>query len=220
VATQPAVSVFTPSHNPQYLADAWKSLAKQTFKDFEWVLVLNGPASTWMPPFSDDRIKVHRVEQLRGVGAAKSYACERARGKLLVELDHDDVLSWDCLANLVALHDDTGAGFLYSDTAETTEKLEASDNRWDGRYGWEYYDTFVNGRKVRASKALAPTPANVSYIWWAPNHLRAFTREAYEKAGGYDADRTVLDDQDLMCRLFLVTEFAKYDGCLYLQRLW
>ena len=183
-------------------------------------MVLNGEAVRWMPPWqSDDRITIHRVEQLRGVGAAKAYACEKAHGKILVELDHDDVLSWNALASIVALQEDTGAGFFYSDTAEVTEELKKSDNRWDARYGWRYKDVGVNGRKFRASVAFQPSPHNASFIWWGPNHVRAFTREAYEAAGGYDANRTVLDDQDLMCRLFQHTEFAKHDGCLYLQRM-
>jgi SAM-dependent methyltransferase len=59
----------------------------------------------------------------------------------------------------------------------------------------------------------------VSYIWFAPNHLRAFSRRAYERAGGYDPERRVLDDQDLMCRLYQVGEFRLIDECLYLQRM-
>lgn len=41
------------------------------------------------------------------------------------------------------------------------------------------------------------------------------TRRLY----GYDAARTVLDDQDLMCRLFHVGDFHHINRCLYLQRV-
>jgi hypothetical protein len=154
------------------------------------------------------------------VGAAKSYACERARGDLLVELDHDDILADVALASLWAEHEQSpDVGFFYSDTAQVNEDLSRNDDRWDARYGWEYYEAEVNGEKYLASVALEPSPHNISFIWWAPNHVRAFTREAYEKSGGYSADRTILDDQDLMCRLFCVTEFKRIAQCLYLQRL-
>ncbi len=36
--------------------------------------------------------------------------------------------------------------------------------------------------------------------------------------GGYDATRDVLDDQDIMCRLYQVADFYLIDECLYLQR--
>jgi SAM-dependent methyltransferase len=72
---------------------------------------------------------------------------------------------------------------------------------------------------VQYPAALAPTPHNVSYIWFAPNHVRAFSRDAYEQAGGYDPARTVLDDHDLMCRLYEAGDFHLIDQVLYLQRL-
>jgi SAM-dependent methyltransferase len=62
-------------------------------------------------------------------------------------------------------------------------------------------------------------PHNVSYIWFAPNHVRTFRREIYNLTGGYDATRDVLDDQDLMCRMYQLTEFHRIDECLYLQRM-
>jgi SAM-dependent methyltransferase len=77
----------------------------------------------------------------------------------------------------------------------------------------------VDGRSVQHAVAMAPTPHNVSYIWWAPNHVRAFPRHAYDRAGGYDAARSVLDDQDLMCRLYQLGRFHLIDDCLYLQRM-
>ena len=90
------VSVFTPSHNPRWLNDCYRSLAAQTLPDWEWVVLLNGKASNWSPPQPDRRVKVARAG-VKGVGAAKRAACEIATGDLLVELDHDDVLVSDCL---------------------------------------------------------------------------------------------------------------------------
>ena len=37
-------SVFTPSHDLKYIDRPLNSLLNQTFKDFEWVLLLNGKA--------------------------------------------------------------------------------------------------------------------------------------------------------------------------------
>jgi SAM-dependent methyltransferase len=59
----------------------------------------------------------------------------------------------------------------------------------------------------------------VSYIEFAPNHVHAFPRWAYDKVGGYDPSRAVLEDQDLMCRLYQEGPFVLVDECLYLQRM-
>jgi SAM-dependent methyltransferase len=49
--------------------------------------------------------------------------------------------------------------------------------------------------------------------------VRAYDRDAYERVGGYDPTRHVLDDQDLMCKLYQVGHFHLIDRCLYLQRM-
>src|SRR5205085_1051987 len=91
------LSVFTPSHNPRFLDDCHRSLLAQTHQDWEWVVVLNGPADDWQPPQPDDRIQVVRGRFPPSVGTAKRAACELCRGEILVELDHDDWLASTCL---------------------------------------------------------------------------------------------------------------------------
>ena len=54
------VSVFTPSHDPRYLNDAYESLAKQSVADWEWIVLLNKGAR-WTPPDEDPRVKVSRA---------------------------------------------------------------------------------------------------------------------------------------------------------------
>lgn len=215
----PTVSVFTPSHRPRFLDECLASLQAQTFQDWEWVVVLNGGAS-WRPAAPDDRVQVIADHSLTGVGAAKRRACAVARGEILVELDHDDLLASDALAAVVeAFAAYPQAALVYSDTAQVLEDGSRDDSRFDESNGWEYYPTSVDGREVLASVAMAPTPHNVSYIWFAPNHVRAFPRWAYDRSGGYDETRHVLDDQDLMCRLYQVGDFVHVPRCLYLQRM-
>jgi glycosyltransferase involved in cell wall biosynthesis len=213
------VSVFTPSHQPVYLDACLKSLLAQTFSDWEWVVVLNGGAR-WSPHTKDRRVRVITRDNLSGVGAAKRFACAQARGEILVELDHDDELRSDALERVVEAFDaEPAAGFVYSNCAQIAEDGTRDDSRWNEANGWVYRDVSVDGRSVLQVDSLEPFPHNVSYIWFAPNHVRAFRRRAYDLAGGYDADRHVLDDQDLMCRLYQVTDFHHVPECLYLQRM-
>lgn len=216
---QPLVTVFTPSHRPRFLDECLTSLQQQTYARWEWVVLLNGGAR-WLPPAGDDRVRILTSEAATGVGAAKREACAAAAGEILVELDHDDLLTPDALAEVVAAfaaHPD--AGLVYSHTAQILEDGSRDESRFDQSQGWEYRDVTIDGQELIHAVALQPTPHNVSYIWFAPNHLRAFSRQAYEAVGGYDASRAVLDDQDLMCRLYGHGAFHLIDRCLYLQRM-
>ncbi|MFF8402498.1 glycosyltransferase [Streptomyces sp. NPDC014846] len=215
----PRFSVFTPSHQPRFLDECLRTLQAQTCSDWEWIVLLNNGAR-WRPEQPDDRVRVEIADNLKGVGAAKRRACELARGEILVELDHDDLMAKACLAQLAKAFDaHPEAVFVYSNTAQITEEGKRDDSRFDETFGWQYEEVRVDGRKLLQVVSLAPTPHNVAYIWYAPNHVRAFRKDAYEKAGGYNPDLTVLDDQDLMCRLFHVGDFHHINRCLYLQRV-
>jgi O-antigen biosynthesis protein len=214
----PTISVFTPSHDTTYLDDCLYSLQHQTYTDWEWVVLLNHNA-LWEPKEPDPRIHVLRDDGVEGVGAAKREAVTYCNGDIMVELDHDDVLVETALEKVFAAfnaHPD--AGLVYSHCAQVTKELDRDDTTFDLSFGWEYRNVEVYERMVQYPVSLVPTPHNVCYIWYAPNHLRAFSRIAYEKSGGYDPARTVLDDQDLMCRLYQVGEFVLIDEVLYLQR--
>lgn len=213
-----AISVFTPSHSPEYLDECYDSLLRQTYKDWEWIVLLNGDAQ-WHRNVPPNKVQVHH-SQAKGVGALKREAVELCSGEILVELDHDDLLDSDALA-VISLTFATRpeVGFVYSDCAQINPDGTRNDDQFDLANGWEYYETEVDGRQVSAVKAMEPFPHNLSYIWFAPNHVRAFRREVYEKVGGYDPERTILDDQDLMCRLYQETEFFHIPECLYLQRV-
>jgi glycosyltransferase involved in cell wall biosynthesis len=215
----PRVTVFTPSHRPKFLDLCLATLLAQTYTDWEWVVVLNQRAR-WRPSTEDDRIRVISNDDLRGVGAAKRFACENARGDILVELDHDDELSADALAEVVASFDNhPDIGFVFSQFAQITTDGSRDDRRFDERNGWIYQDVDVDGRSVLQCNSMEASPHNVSYIWFAPNHVRAFRRSTYEEIGGYDESRDILADQDLMCRMYAVTDFHLIDKCLYFQRV-
>ena len=213
------LSVFTPSHNPAFLGDCLASLEAQTHQDWEWIVLLNRGAR-WEPPRDDPRVRVLSDDTLEGIGAAKQSACAQARGEILVELDHDDILAGHALGSIAeAFTEHAGAAMVYSNCAQILEDGSRDDSTFNLAYGWEYREATVDGRAVQYAVAFQPTPHNVSYIWFAPNHVRAFSRVAYEQAGGYDPGRHVLDDQDLMCRLYQVGPFHHIDDCLYLQRV-
>jgi O-antigen biosynthesis protein len=216
---QPRVSVFTPSHRNTYLDECLETLLTQTYEDWEWVVLLNGGAR-WRPPHDDPRVRVVVADDLGGIGAVKRHACLISRGEFLVELDHDDLLAHRALARIVEAFDaHPEAGLVYSNCAQILADGSRDDSRFNEAHGWLYREADVDGRLVLQTDALEPSPHNCSYIWYAPNHVRAFRRTVYDAAGGYDIERAVLDDQDLMCRMYQQADFHLIDECLYLQRM-
>jgi glycosyltransferase involved in cell wall biosynthesis len=215
----PRVSVFTPSHRSRYLDECLRSLLAQTYKDWEWIVVLNQGAR-WRPEREDPRVHLVIQDDLTGVGATKRHACSLARGEFLVEFDHDDELAPEALDQVVAAFDEhPEAGVVFSNCAQVQEDGSRDESRFDQRNGWVYRDVKVGDRVLLQCEAMEASPHNVSYVWFAPNHVRAFRRSVYELAGGYDAQLDVLDDQDLMCRMYQHADFHWISKCLYLQRM-
>src|ERR1035437_8786226 len=218
------ISVFPPSHNPRWLDECWASLKAQTYQDFEWVVVLNQGARWKLDEASyDPRVRVVTADEIRGVGAAKHRACALTTGDILVECDHDDLLTTNALEEIVKAFDaHPEVGFCYSDGAQILENGEKDLSTWDMANGWEYRMDVVevaeDKMEVLAVKALEPSPHNLSFIWWSPNHLRSFRRSVYEQVGGYNINLDVLDDQDLLSRMYEATEFHHIPETLYLQR--
>ena len=213
------ISIFTPSHDPKFLNDAEDSVLRQTYEDWEWIVLLNGGA-TWTSQSGDKRIKVMHVASANGVGDAKYAACRMATGEILVELDHDDILVSTALEELVtAFTEHPNAVFVYSNTAQINEDRSRNQDLFAGEIGWTYSEARVDGYEVLECHAMEPYPSSVSYIWFAPNHVRAFRTDAYNAVGGYNQDLDVLDDQDLMNRLYQYGDFYHIDKCLYLQRI-
>jgi glycosyltransferase involved in cell wall biosynthesis len=215
------ISVFTPTPDPKYLKDCYDSLRSQTYKDWEWIILDNAnPHSVDVRDFSsfdfpDTRVHVHKAD-VRGVGDAKYLAVSHCHGDLLVELDHDDILTPHCLKYLAdgyAAHPDSS--LFYSNTAQINEDESANLDTFNLDHGWEYRMT----GDLLECLSMEPYPHNISYIWYAPNHVRAFTRAAYDASGGYDRSLLIADDQDLMCRLYQVGPFTHIPKLLYYQRI-
>lgn len=216
------ISIYTPSHNAKYLLALYNSIKDQEF--YEWVIVTNGKLKPRLVPEPirlDVRVKIVPFEGEHNdwVGALKSFAVEQCTGELLLEVDHDDILTSDALSVLNrAAEENPECGFFYSNTANFTGDFEATEP-YSEAYGWQHRDFEYNGHILHEAMSFGTHPVSCSQIWYAPNHLRAWKRETYDEAGGYNVGMRVLDDQDLIARTYLVTDFYHIDRCLYLYRI-
>jgi SAM-dependent methyltransferase len=210
------ISLFTPTHKPKWLKEAWDSVAAQADGlDIEWIVVPNGIAKSFglgLP--SDPRINVIPAPtSVKGVGALKRFACDHAKGDVLVELDHDDMLMPGCLDAIAKGLDGKDKAFFYSSTFETLD--DGRPHLYGANWGWEW-GTCDGGMY---NIAFEPTWRSLCEIFYAPNHVRAWTRKAYADAGKHDPAFAVCDDHDLLIRTYLTgAEFVLDPRPLYHQR--
>lgn len=211
------VSIFTPTNNTKHLRECYDSIKEQDFH--EWVILLNGAAQPM--DFGDGRVRYFRApESAAGnVGALKKIACGECTGDILLEVDHDDILTPDAVSEVVRAFETTGCGFVYSNTAEFMDQTRTASARYGTQYGWTFRPFGFKGMELFEAVTPPPLPTNVSRIWYAPNHLRAWRKDVYDSVGGHNPELEVLDDQDLLCRTYLATEMHHIDKCLYVYRV-
>jgi len=198
----------------------YHSIRHQTHKDWEWVLVPNGKEGAVPDKIREDRRVrvVTGAESLSNVGALKRFACDNAKGDAFIELDHDDLLMPGESLAVIDRHIKEGAGFVYSDAACFKNDNLRTQHYATG-HGWAFYPVWVYGRKLDASQTFPVSPRSMCEVYYAPDHVRVWEREAYYKAGGHDPKMSVGDDHDLMCRTYLTGREFKYTGqCNYLYR--
>jgi len=219
------ISVITPTNHSKWLKLAYLSMKRQTLTDWEWIVLLNGKilqktnaAECKEMVENDPRIKLipfdgkTNEDGTINVGALKKRACSYTTAPYAVEFDHDDELSADCLQEVYDAFEKSKAAFVFSDAAR---------NHQDGRpeiygtgYGWEYSDReFNTGSGIEIHKvAKHPlcVPQNITRIWYAPDHVRAWRMDAYNLIGGHNENLKVCDDLDLICRLYQMSGGAFY----------
>ena len=211
------ISIFTPTNNTSYLMDLYETIKAQDY--YEWVIVPNGDNAIIPEEINNDpRTKVWPYEH-EYVGALKAFACSKCEGDVLLEVDHDDLLTEDAIAETIkAFEENPEIGFAFSNTANFRNDFEATE-RYGDAYGWEYRDFYYKGHKLDEVVSFDSHPTAASRIWYQPNHLRAWRKTVYDKIGGHNVNMRVLDDQELLCRTYLLTDFYHIDKCLYLYRI-
>ena len=225
-------SVISPIHQKAlpFVERAYQSLCEQDYHDWEWILAPNGGAQVPQHIAEDERVHVHPLEDddevgFNRVGRIKHEACAFATGDVLVEFDADDILTQDCLSQLAIAFQDEEVVFAYSNSAEFRWPTWES-NAYSRHWGWEWRPFhWQEGRQTYTLKEMIAwpiSPHGLRRIEWAPNHVRAFRRNAYEKIGGHNADLAFGDDHELCIRFYLAygeRGFVHIDRCLYLYRV-
>ena len=101
------ITVFTPTYNRGYIIEnLYKSLQRQTFTDFEWLVVDDGSKDNteelfdrWKKEDNNFKIRYYKKEN-GGKHRAINYALDKAKGELFFNVDSDDYLTNDALEKI------------------------------------------------------------------------------------------------------------------------
>ena len=225
----PLVSIFTAAYRPgSKILRPYKSLLNQTYSSWEWVIVDDSDDAganfrQMQETFKDCRIRlISPVAHSGRIGAVKRMAAGYCRGEILVELDHDDQLTPDALAKIVAaLKRHPECGFAFAEAAEVYEQnLTSHYYGLDAGYGflsyWRQFLPMLN-RFVNVPRTPAINWKTIRHLIGLPNHPRIWTKAAYDWVGGHRPSLMVADDYDLMIRTLLCTRALRIPHLLYLQ---
>ncbi len=102
------ITVFTPTYNRAYiLKNLYRSLQRQTCKDFEWLVVDDGSSDEtgklvagWQKEGNDFPIRYYYKEN-GGKCRAINYALDLAEGELFFTVDSDDYLTDDAVETIL-----------------------------------------------------------------------------------------------------------------------
>jgi glycosyltransferase involved in cell wall biosynthesis len=215
-------SIITPSHKYQsYFLDLYESLLNQTYENWEWIIFLNGTFEIEQVPkniFDDSRVKVYSdYDTEERIGFIKKQAFSYGTGDILVEVDHDDILIENCLEELNIAFQDEEIGFVYSNNA--VYQTEGEFVPYSSSFGWEYEKFKWNDLDLISMKTFEPTSHSLSYIWFAPDHIRAWRKSVYHNIGGHNEEYYVCDDLELMMKTYLETKMFHIQKVLYIYRI-
>jgi O-antigen biosynthesis protein len=214
-------SIISPSHkNTPYLQELYESLCAQTYENWEWVLWLNGKfkRSKLSPEIeNDERVKIYEcTEKNPNVGFHKNKAFHLGSGDVVVEVDHDDMITPDCLEELNKAYQDESVGFVFSDVAVYDDNFVP----YNEQHGWSYYFYNFRGKDRYVMNSWRPTSQSLAYIWYAPDHVRSWRKSVYEEIGGHNVDLSICDDHELMIRTYLKTKMYHIKKPLYIYRVY
>jgi glycosyltransferase involved in cell wall biosynthesis len=191
------VSIIIPVYNEEKdISNCIKSLKKQTFKNFELIIVDDGSTDNTLEiakqAAKKEGLDLRIIKQNhRGPGEARNLGAKNARGKILVLIDADMTFDKNYIKNLIE------PILKNKEVIGTTHDYEVStnlDNKWSSLWG-----------KIRVSKE------DLKKI----NVFRAIRKDRFLKMGGFDSKYGYSDDQTFWFKYKIKPTIAKGTTCYH-----
>lgn len=199
--TGPAVSVVVPTFNrAQLLGEAIDSILRQTFADFELIVVDDGSnddTGARVAAIDDPRIR-YVLQPHGGISSAMNNGIRAARGDLIARLDSDDRWRPEMLATLVPLlqqHPEAAVAYGKGQAMDESGRLLAHQQGGPGRFPGDSFRSIV----------YDDCTCNIAIV---------ARRACLEEAGLYDEDLGANEDWDLWLRVARRHPFVFVDRVL------
>lgn len=184
--SRPRVSVVVTNHDLEaYLPDALRSVAEQTFADWECVILddasSTNPVGHIAKFLEDKRFRLVQLKENVGLASARNAGFAETRGRYVINLDADDMLDPHALEVLAGeLDKDPSTHIAYGHLDIIGRNGERKRNEW-------------------------PFP---QFDWWMQmGHLNQLPyaammrREVMERSGGYRRRQWRAEDAEFWCRV-------------------
>lgn len=209
------LSIFTPTNNISAIFTPFKSIYNQIRDDcnlqVEWVVVPNCNIDIPKEITQEPWVKIVRCpDNIKAIGGLKKFACDNCTGDVYIELDHDDELMPGSLKEIRDALSGKLNAFLFSDAMYI--KSDKTSPLFGKSFGWQFYE--YEGHPI--NKTFTATARSLCEIFFTPDHVRVWTKEAYKLSGGHDPNMVIGDDHDLVIKTYLAkSEFVQIEKPLY-----
>lgn len=181
----PKISIIMPTYNcAQYIRSAVESVLKQTYQDYELMIVDDGSedetAST-VSPYLGPKVHYIRLEH-QGIAHARNHALRESSAPFIAFLDADDVWVSDKLAKQMTVFQNPEVDICY-----TGHTLIDHEDRVTRTPAFKAY----RGKVTK----------QIFYDNFMPASSVMLKRECLAKSGGFDETLTRSEDWDLWLRL-------------------
>lgn len=190
----PKVSVVIPAYNAMaYLPETVESVLRQTFTDYEVLIVDDGSSDqilSWVSQVTDPRVKLIS-QQNQGVSVARNTGIAQAQGEYVAFLDADDLWEPTKLEKQVrCLEDNPAVGLVYTWTALIDQWGKPTSRVWISHIEGNVWEQIVVEDMI--SNGSSPM----------------VRRSCFETAGVFDPNLISSEDRDMWTRIAARYPFA------------
>ncbi|MBI2757379.1 MAG: glycosyltransferase family 2 protein [Chloroflexi bacterium] len=199
----PCVSIIIICWNSrEYLPRCLSGLSKQTYRDFEVIVIDNGStdesAAGLLESHPSINLRLERFETNQGFAVANNFGAHLARGKWLALLNSDAFPEPDWLAQLIKAAENNPEFSFFASRQLQSKNPELLDGAGDAYhlsgFAWRRYFGYPADKYGLSSKEVFSACAAAAL----------YSREAFLQAGGFDEDFfSYYEDVDLSFRLRL-----------------
>ncbi len=203
IVAGPKISVIVRTRDrPELLREALASLAANTYRPAEIVLVNDGGAPPSVPADFPRRVKIVELESNRGRAAAANAGIAAAGGEYVTFLDDDDLAEPEHLATLAGLVRAAGVRIAYTDAAVGVYELDGGVAPEGGKrnLGWRCTE-----RRIPYSRDF--DPELLLFDNYIPFNTLLVERRLIEQAGELDDQLPFFEDWDYLIRLAALAPF-------------